>query len=85
MRPGRVEVVADSTGGGLLTLHDIYYPGWIADIDGKPAPILRAEILFRGVEVPPGTHHVTFRFAPFSLGNLRAALGAAPSGPSSPP
>jgi hypothetical protein len=85
MRPGRVEVVADSTGGGLLTLHDINYPGWIAEIDGKPVPILRAEILFRGVEVPPGTHHVTLRFAPFSLGNLRAALDTALSGPSGPP
>jgi len=76
-RPGRVEVVANSAGGGLLTLHDIYYPGWIAEIDGKPASILRADILFRGVELPPGTHQVTFRFAPFSPANLRSALNAA--------
>ena len=76
-RPGRVEAVATSTGGGLLVLHDTYYPGWIAEIDGKPASILRADILFRGVELPAGTHHVTFRFAPFSPANLRGALNAA--------
>jgi hypothetical protein len=76
-RPGRVEAVVTSTGGGLLVLHDTYYPGWIAEVDGEPASILRADILFRGVEVPAGTHRITFRFAPFSLANLRAALNAA--------
>jgi hypothetical protein len=74
--PGRVEAVAESAKGGLLTLHDLYYPGWIAEIDGKPTSILRADILFRGVELPPGTHRIIFRFAPFSLSNLRAALNA---------
>lgn len=81
LRLGQVEVVVVSPRGGLLTLHDIYYPGWVADIDGKPAPIVRAELLFRGVEVRPGVHHVTFRFAPFSLANLRAALGDAVNQP----
>jgi hypothetical protein len=74
--PGRVEVVTTSASRGLLVLHDLYYPGWVAEIDGKPTPILRAEVLFRALEVPAGTHHITFRFVPFSLGNLRAALNA---------
>jgi hypothetical protein len=76
-QPGRVEIVATSMEGGLLVLHDTFYPGWIAEIDGQPASILRADVLFRGVEVPPGPHRVTFRFAPFSLANLRAGLKAA--------
>jgi hypothetical protein len=76
-RPGRVEVVATSTSGGLLVLHDTYYPGWLAEVDGRPASILRAFVLFRGVEVPPGTHRITFRFAPFSFTNLRDAVNAA--------
>jgi hypothetical protein len=79
--PGRVEAVATSTTDGLLVLHDTFYPGWIAEVDGKSAPILRADILFRAVEVPAGTHRVTFRFAPFSLANLRTALNAALGGP----
>jgi hypothetical protein len=81
LRLGRVEVAVASARGGLLTLHDIYYPGWVAEIDGKPASILRADVLFRGVEVPPGVHHVTFRFAPFSLANLRAARGGGANRP----
>ena len=76
-RPGRIEVVATSTSGGLLVLHDTYYPGWLAEVDGRPASILRAFVLFRGVEVPAGTHRVTFRFAPLSFTNLRDAVNAA--------
>jgi uncharacterized membrane protein YfhO len=83
--PGRVEAVTTSTADGLLVLHDSYYPGWIAEIDGKAAPILRADILFRAVEVPAGIHRVTFRFAPFSLANLHAALSGALGGPTTRP
>jgi hypothetical protein len=73
-RLDRVEIETESQTGGMLALHDTYYPGWIAEIDGLRAPILRADVLFRGLEVPPGRHRVVFRFAPFALDNLRAAL-----------
>jgi len=73
-RPDRVEIEVDSTLGGMLALHDTYYPGWIAEIDGTRARILRADVLFRGVEVPAGRHRVVFRFAPFALDNLIDAL-----------
>ena len=36
-------------------------------------PILRANLLFRGVEVGPGSHRVEFRFRPLSIDNLVAA------------
>ncbi|MEA2990214.1 MAG: hypothetical protein QOG83_2925, partial [Alphaproteobacteria bacterium] len=70
----RIEIEADSQLGGMLALHDTYYPGWVAEIDGTRAPILRADVLFRGLELPPGAHRVVFRFAPFSVDNLRDAL-----------
>jgi hypothetical protein len=72
--PGRVELVTTSTADGLLVLHDLYYPGWIAEVDGKPAALLRAALLFRAVVLPAGRHHVAFRFEPFALSNLAAAL-----------
>jgi hypothetical protein len=76
-RPDRIEIEVDSPQGGMLVLHETYYPGWVAEIDGKPARILRADVLFRGVEVPPGRRQVMFRFAPLSFGNLASALASA--------
>jgi hypothetical protein len=75
-RPGHAELVTASAAGGLLVLHDSYYPGWIAEVDGKSVPIRRTDMLFRGIEVPAGNHHITFRFLPFSLSNLRAAFNS---------
>jgi hypothetical protein len=72
--PDRITIEAESERGGVLVLHDTYYPGWIAEVDGRATPILRADILFRGVELPPGFHRVVFRFAPLSLDNLKSAL-----------
>ena len=76
-RGDRIEIDAESERGGMLALHETYYPGWVAEIDDKQAPILRADVLFRGVEVPAGHHHVVFRFAPFSFPNLTNALKVA--------
>ena len=76
LTPGRVDVATTSASAGFLVLHDLYYPGWRAEVDGRSVPILVANQLFRAVEIPAGAHHVIFRFAPFSLGNLQAALKA---------
>jgi hypothetical protein len=73
-RPARIEIDVESALGGVLALHETWYPGWVAEIDGKRVPIMRADVLFRGVEVPAGRHRVVFRYAPFSLDNLSDAL-----------
>lgn len=71
--PDRVEIEVDSLQPGVLVLHEAFYPGWLVEVDGQPARLLRANVLFRGVEVSEGRHNVVFRFAPFSLANLRDA------------
>lgn len=73
-RRNEVALEVNTDRNGVVVLHDIFYPGWVATVDGRPARILRTNILFRGVEVGPGRHRIAFRFEPLSIGNLvRAA------------
>ena len=74
-RPGRVRILAERNAellaeveapdGGFLVLHDAWHPWWRAERNGEPVPILRADLLFRAVAVPPGRHEVRFVFRPF--------------------
>ena len=65
-RNTEVILEADSPDGGFVVLNDLWHPWWFAEIDGKPAPILRANVLFRAVAVPPGRHTVRFVFRPIA-------------------
>jgi leader peptidase (prepilin peptidase)/N-methyltransferase len=47
--PERVVVEVTSTLPGFLVLTDLWYPGWIAEADGKPVEIQRADGYFRAV------------------------------------
>jgi hypothetical protein len=72
-RRNAVALEVDTDRSSVVVLHDIYYPGWEATVDGRPQPILRTNLLFRGVEVPAGRHVIEFHFRPLSVGNLLAA------------
>ena len=80
-RPDRVEIAVDAQSPAILTLHDLWYPGWEVEVDGKSRPVLRADVLFRAVEVAAGSHRVVFAFRPLSAANLSAALRTALGGP----
>ncbi len=59
-----IEIEADAPTGGFLVLNDVWHPWWRATIDGRPTEILKANVLFRAVELEPGRHHVHFEFDP---------------------
>jgi hypothetical protein len=62
---------------GLLFVSEIWHPSWIATVDGEPTEVLRANVAFRGVIVPEGSHEVRFRYsaAEFRLGFGLSAFG----------
>jgi hypothetical protein len=80
-RPDRVEVAVKATGPAILVLRALWYPGWEVEVDGVARPLLRADVLFRAVEVAPGAHRVVFAFRPLSPKNLRAAWRTALGAP----
>jgi hypothetical protein len=67
---GDQEVEVDATagtGGGYLVLRDSFDAGWRAAVDGRAAPLLRANGLYRAVRIPEGSHTVSFRYRPTTL------------------
>jgi hypothetical protein len=62
--PERVRLRSEGASPGIVVLTDAHYPGWTARVDGEPAPVLRANLAFRGVPVPAGTHEVELRYRP---------------------
>jgi hypothetical protein len=63
-RPNQIEIQTQAPSKGWLVLSDIWYPGWRAKVDGISIPIFRANYLFRAVEVPAGSHLVSFIYRP---------------------
>lgn len=61
-----IRATAPSNGGYLLLL-DTYCTDWVAEVDGSPATIHRADGLFRAIRLAPGSHLVHFEYRPKSL------------------
>jgi hypothetical protein len=75
--PQRVELTAKLNRPGIVILADTFYPGWRLTVDGRPAPILRANRLMRGAALPAGEHHLVYDYDPLSFraGLVVSALG----------
>jgi hypothetical protein len=43
---------------GLLVLSEIHYPCWKAQVDGRPAPLYRADYALRAIPISAGNHIV---------------------------
>ncbi len=65
--PSRVELRVTLGSPGLVILADMIYPGWTLEIDGRPAPIFRANRAMRGAVVPAGEHRLVYQYRPASL------------------
>ena len=63
----RVTATVESTEGGRVVLTDLDYPGWEVSVDGQAAETVRVEGMYRGVDVPAGSHQVAWVYRPMSL------------------
>ncbi len=68
----QVRIAVDAPDGGWLVLNDVWHPWWRVEIDGVPVPLLRANVIFRAVALPPGARQVRFSFTP--IAGLRESI-----------
>lgn len=65
--PDRLVLRVAASDDSLLVLADLFWPGWVATVDGRRRDIVRADYLLRGVAVEGGTHTVEFRYESLAL------------------
>ena len=68
----RVDLEVDAEATSLVVVAQTYYHRWRAYVDGKPAPLLRANYAFQAVEVPAGHHRIRLAYEDraFQIGAL---------------
>jgi hypothetical protein len=64
LRPGHASISfsAPAPAGSALVVSENYYPGWSATIDGRPAPVYRANFNLIGIPLPAGAQRVELSF-----------------------
>lgn len=92
-RNTEVEIEVTSAQAGFVVLNDVWHPWWRVQVDGTDVEMLKANVLFRAVQVPAGTHKVTFNFHPLdgALAEVRERISPqefedapAPAAPEAP-
>ena len=62
--PGRISLTLERPApqGSALVVSENHYPGWVATVDGKAAPVGRADYTLIGVALPAGARQVELTF-----------------------
>ncbi|HET6577960.1 MAG TPA: hypothetical protein VFG66_06530 [Gemmatimonadales bacterium] len=63
--PGRMRITLNGAAErpSYLVVGETWYPDWHVEVDGKPAPLQRADHALLSVVLPPGAREVTLHFA----------------------
>lgn len=60
--PRRIQASCRATRAGLAVFVEQYDRGWHAQVDGREAPLLRTNLVMRGVPVEPGEHRIVLEY-----------------------
>jgi hypothetical protein len=60
--PHRVEAEVNAAEPSLVLISQSFYHLWQASIDGRPSPLLRADLAFEAVQVPAGKHRLNLTY-----------------------
>ncbi|MBI2238798.1 MAG: hypothetical protein HYU54_09800, partial [Actinobacteria bacterium] len=73
VRPEDVRITAEATVPSLVVVRNAWDEGWTATVDGRPAPVLRADYFVQAVPVPGGRHEIRLVYRDPSLARGVAA------------
>ena len=62
--PNDIDIDVDVNSNGVMTYRDMFTRDWTAYVDGKMVPIIKADLVFKGVYLDTGHHTVEFRYKP---------------------
>jgi hypothetical protein len=60
--PDEIHLRVRTTATGMVVLSEIWDPGWVATVDGRSVEILKADGVFRGIVVEPGSHKIVLTY-----------------------
>jgi hypothetical protein len=63
-RPGALDLRVEADQATVLVVREAYARGWQATVNGRPAPVLRADGRHQAIPVPAGTSTVRLRYRP---------------------
>lgn len=77
----RIEIEVRMACKGMVVLSENFFPGWLAWVDGRAAPVYEVYTALRGVVVEKGIHRIEMRYRPRTVrvgaaGTLAGIAGA---------
>lgn len=78
----RMRLAVEATAPGFLVLSEVWYPGWVATVNGQAVQVFAANGALRGVPIPAGASTVELVFAPrlWQWGLIWMVVGIAAAG-----
>jgi hypothetical protein len=73
-----IKYESNSAAPHLAVFSEIFYKDWHAYIDGKEAPIAKADYVLRAMVIPAGKHSIEFKFEPkaYHTGSILTSIGS---------
>jgi hypothetical protein len=68
VRPEDVRIAVRTDAPSLVLVRNTWEQGWVASVDGRPAPVLRADFLLQAIPVPEGDHEIRLLYREPAIG-----------------